>query len=349
MKKKVRKKTKKYASKFSFPGFLKVLLILSFFSLILFSFWMVYQAKAQSIPVITYSQTFEDPAIDQAGGLANNYDWFLFNPTPQEPMAIVQKIGNNTLEASSGDYYGVVSQALSYSHFGEDCPTDSRSDIWLTQLDVYLDNSWVIGAGFDYAIELKALNPEFDDFRFAVFHVSRDISTKKLLIGASELVGDKPNQDLEADSHYEVKKDGWFTLRSKLKSVNNILVIEMAVIDESKRIVWQKDLTANDFSYDVASLSWNCKASFPVLYNGYTINDPTLPYQDSGFDLPIDNHKLVIYNETDVLGPPVNKSECENNGWKVFNWQTFDGPTFKSQGDCVSFVESSENAEGNLK
>ena len=36
-----------------------------------------------------------------------------------------------------------------------------------------------------------------------------------------------------------------------------------------------------------------------------------------------------------VTGPPVNKEQCKNDGWKRFN-----NPTFKSQGACVSYVES---------
>lgn len=34
------------------------------------------------------------------------------------------------------------------------------------------------------------------------------------------------------------------------------------------------------------------------------------------------------------LPPPTNKEQCKNGGW-----QAFCGPTFKNQGDCVSFVE----------
>lgn len=36
------------------------------------------------------------------------------------------------------------------------------------------------------------------------------------------------------------------------------------------------------------------------------------------------------------VGPPVNKDECKQDGWKAFDTPR----TFKNQGDCVSFVES---------
>lgn len=40
-----------------------------------------------------------------------------------------------------------------------------------------------------------------------------------------------------------------------------------------------------------------------------------------------------------LVGPPTNKNECKNGGW-----MTFDNPTFKNQGQCVSYVQSNENA-----
>jgi hypothetical protein len=34
------------------------------------------------------------------------------------------------------------------------------------------------------------------------------------------------------------------------------------------------------------------------------------------------------------VGPPTNKDQCKNGGW-----QTFNNPTFRNQGQCVSYVE----------
>jgi hypothetical protein len=39
---------------------------------------------------------------------------------------------------------------------------------------------------------------------------------------------------------------------------------------------------------------------------------------------------------------PYNKDECKNDGW-----QSFTAPTFKNQGDCVSFIASNGKAKGN--
>ena len=43
-----------------------------------------------------------------------------------------------------------------------------------------------------------------------------------------------------------------------------------------------------------------------------------------------------------LVGPPTNKDECKKDGWMTFN-----NPEFKNQGDCVSYVQSNENAVGN--
>lgn len=40
-----------------------------------------------------------------------------------------------------------------------------------------------------------------------------------------------------------------------------------------------------------------------------------------------------------LVGPPTNKDECKKDGWMTFN-----NPTFKNQGACVSYVVSNENA-----
>lgn len=340
-----KRKSSKTHKKSSLLKVMEMSVLMSLFLSVSLIVWAVYQVKAEVIPVV-YVQDFEKPPTDDAGGIYN-YDWFLPN---SNDLAITQVAGDNTIPASSGDFYGLVSEQGSYSHFGE-CSSGGPTDIWLTQIDVYLDPSWELGRGFDYAIETKMDDPAGPIYKNFVFNVVKDKSTKDLLIGVSDQLAFEPNENLENGNTYKVKKSGWFTLRSKIRSEGYQLFVDMIVIDETKRIVWQDTLTASDLSYNDAALLWNCKSTFTVLYNGHTINDPAsgLPYEESGFELPIDNHKLVLYQEADLIGPPMTKEECADDGWRDFNWQTFDEPTFKSQGDCVSYIESSDNAEGNLK
>lgn len=50
----------------------------------------------------------------------------------------------------------------------------------------------------------------------------------------------------------------------------------------------------------------------------------------------------VTLSSGPVLVSPTTKDECKKDGWMNFN-----NPTFKNQGDCVSFVQSNSHALGN--
>lgn len=64
------------------------------------------------------------------------------------------------------------------------------------------------------------------------------------------------------------------------------------------------------------------------------------PVEDSGES---NIRETVEFNLVEpTVGPPANKDECKNGGWETFN-----NPEFKNQGDCVSYVQSNENAVGN--
>lgn len=40
-----------------------------------------------------------------------------------------------------------------------------------------------------------------------------------------------------------------------------------------------------------------------------------------------------------LVGPPTDKNQCKDNGWKTFN-----NPAFRNQGQCVSYVQSNDHA-----
>ncbi len=50
-------------------------------------------------------------------------------------------------------------------------------------------------------------------------------------------------------------------------------------------------------------------------------------------------YHITVIADPILIGPPTNKDECKKDGWKTFN-----NPTFKNQGACVSYVVSNENA-----
>jgi hypothetical protein len=53
-------------------------------------------------------------------------------------------------------------------------------------------------------------------------------------------------------------------------------------------------------------------------------------------------HMITVIADPVLVGPPVEKDQCKKDGWMTFN-----NPTFKNQGDCVSYVQSNANALGN--
>ena len=55
-----------------------------------------------------------------------------------------------------------------------------------------------------------------------------------------------------------------------------------------------------------------------------------------------ENIEVRDFSATGCLAAPTDMNQCKNEGWKIFN-----NPQFKNQGDCVSYVQSNENAVGN--
>ena len=84
------------------------------------------------------------------------------------------------------------------------------------------------------------------------------------------------------------------------------------------------------FTADMSSLT---PGMYCFIYN---------PSEDSG---ETDIRKTVQFELIDPwVGPPTDKDECKDGGWMTFN-----RPVFRNQGDCVSYVQSNDNAEGNRK
>lgn len=84
----------------------------------------------------------------------------------------------------------------------------------------------------------------------------------------------------------------------------------------------------------------NPAQAFPVVTAGTTVNSIEL-IQDEQGSTHLDN---ISINSQVIGGPstPLTKDQCKDSGWK-----TFTDPTFKNQGDCVSYVQSNPKAVGN--
>ncbi len=96
-------------------------------------------------------------------------------------------------------------------------------------------------------------------------------------------------------------------------------------------------IDASDLSHQAFSFSKDM-SSLPLGMYCFVYN----PVEDSGES---NIRETVEFNLKELLiSPPTDKDQCKKDGWKTFN-----NPFFKNQGDCVSYVQSNENAEGNTK
>jgi hypothetical protein len=96
-------------------------------------------------------------------------------------------------------------------------------------------------------------------------------------------------------------------------------------------------IDASDLSHQAFSFSADM-SSLPLGMYCFVYN----PVEDSGES---NIRKTVEFHLKELLiGPPTDKDQCKKDGWKTFN-----DPFFKNQGDCVSYVQSNENAKGNRK
>jgi hypothetical protein len=91
-----------------------------------------------------------------------------------------------------------------------------------------------------------------------------------------------------------------------------------------------------------------CAFTCYVSWNDIVAANPTATIQsvvinqgsgNPGIDANVDaltfgaNGNATTWNFEPLTGPPTSKDQCKNGGW-----QDFDNPTFKNQGDCVSYV-----------
>jgi hypothetical protein len=91
----------------------------------------------------------------------------------------------------------------------------------------------------------------------------------------------------------------------------------------------QNDLSNQTFSFtgDMSSLT---PGTYCFVYN---------PVEDSGESNIRLTSEFTLEAPNVVVGPPTDKNECKDNGWKTFN-----SPTFKNQGQCVSYVQANPKA-----
>jgi hypothetical protein len=86
-------------------------------------------------------------------------------------------------------------------------------------------------------------------------------------------------------------------------------------------VTWDEIVAANPDAVIIGGFGVNQGSGNPAL----NANADALSIGYSG--------TTTTYDFENLVGPPTSKDECKNGGW-----QTFNNPTFKNQGDCVSYV-----------
>jgi hypothetical protein len=91
----------------------------------------------------------------------------------------------------------------------------------------------------------------------------------------------------------------------------------------------QSDLANQTFSF-TGDMSAETPGMYCFIYN---------PVEDSGEANIRKTIEFYVDEPVVLVGPPTDKNECKKGGWEDFN-----APTFKNQGQCVSYVQSNDHA-----
>lgn len=147
-----------------------------------------------------------------------------------------QDFSADTGDWVSGGSYGSITAADGHAVVdgvsgGPFTRFDGYKRVWpgtfTASVDVYLDPSWAAGTGFDYSV--AATGTDNNHQRDFVFHVAKDTSTNKLLVGASNNTSFTVREDLESRSHYEVLSAGVYTLKQTFRNNGGQLAVDFTV------------------------------------------------------------------------------------------------------------------------
>ena len=94
---------------------------------------------------------------------------------------------------------------------------------------IFLDLSMAAGEGFDYSVAASRTNG--DHLRDFIFHVTKDTSTGKLLVGGSNNTNFDPREDLETINNFEVTESGWYIFEHLFRDDGGVLAVDLNLKD----------------------------------------------------------------------------------------------------------------------
>lgn len=247
--------------------------------------------------------------------------------------------GTNGITSSEGAYHGLLKVGnietegvylgetlgprTDWGGFGATFPEDG----YVTQIDVYLDPALADGNDRLFNFSSSINDPSGAhrrDFVFNVVAIPGAVGSEIWLVDAGTIVKTNSEDALEGEV---IGTAGWYTLRQSFMN-NGAGVLKVVM-----------DLLNSD---GLLLRSW--VVSNPTDIIGATVGGSGYGWfvTNSVEDLPVDN-AIKVGGDTLVNGPET-EDDCKDGGWG-----TFTDPSFRNQGDCVSYVQANENAEGNIK
>jgi hypothetical protein len=170
-------------------------------------------------------------------GFETGTDGIIFDPASDGGNVTVVSSGTGGITSASGAFHAIFEQTPGAGGPGSESGPFTRFDgyrdtfqTYKTEVDVYLKTTWANGEGFDYSVAANGSdNAHQRDF---IFHVTKDTSTGKLLIGGSNNTNFAPIENLETGNHAVVDASGWYTFEHVFsKKADNTLEVAMNVYD----------------------------------------------------------------------------------------------------------------------
>lgn len=250
----------------------------------------------------TPSPFFNGFEVDEAGWFENGSS---FDRAPS---------GTGGIPSADGGYHATIGSANftgAFTHWGgytDEFPASGYS----TSIDVYLDldNCPENDSRVDWS---SAINkPDGEHRRDFIFHFGcyTDDGDYAVFSASNNAPGWPKNP---ARDSYRVDVEGWYTLQHDFyDDGGGVLAVDLNLIDAGGAVLH----------------SWTL--SDPTDLIGTTVGGNRYGWLvvNKLESLAVDNSRLDA-----PVGPPTSKAECKKGGWEQFN-----NPTFKNQGDCVSYV-----------
>lgn len=262
----------------------------------------VFSLMAGAASAATPSPFFNGFEVDESGWFENGSS---FDRVPS---------GTDGIPSSEGDYHATIGSAefsgafTRWGGYTDEFPSTGYS----TSIDVYLDldNCPENDSRVDWSSAIS--NPAGEHRRDFIFHFGcyTDDGNYAVFSASNNAPGWPKNP---ARDSFRVDAGGWYTLEHDFHdNGSGVLAVDLNLIDAGGAVLH----------------SWTL--SDPTDLIGTTVGGNRYGWLlvNELESLAIDNSRLDV-----LVGPPTDKAECKKGGWEQFT-----NPTFKNQGDCVSYV-----------